>query len=64
MGEREVRALLPVSSIGEMENYADLMAQGILRSFLSTGKLGTHAFNMAIFFGKTAMIMDFAHSVP
>lgn len=52
MGEREVRALLPVSSIGEMENYADLMAQGILEIISFYRKLGTHAFNMAIFFDK------------
>ena len=52
MGEREVRALLPISSIGEMENYADLMARGILDIISFYRKLGTHAFNMAIFFNK------------
>jgi galactose-1-phosphate uridylyltransferase len=53
VGEREVRALLPVSTLDEMENYADLLARGILEIISLYRKLGSHAFNMSIFFDKS-----------
>lgn len=53
VGEREVRGILPVSCIDELENYVDLIAEGILEVLSIYRKLGTHAFNMAIFFDKT-----------
>jgi len=53
VGEREVRALLPISTLDEMENYADLLARGILEIISLYRKLGTHAFNMSVFFDKT-----------
>jgi len=52
LGEREVRGILPVSCINELENYVDPLAQGILEILALYRKLGTHAFNMAIFFDK------------
>jgi len=52
IGEREVRGLLPISSIDEMENYVDLAAQGILEIISLYRKLGTYAFNMTFFFDK------------
>jgi len=52
VGEREVRGLLPVATLDEMENYADLVAQGILEIISLYRELGTHAFNMSIFFDK------------
>ena len=52
VGEREVRGILPVSSIHELENYIDLLARGILEILALYRKLGTHAFNMAVFFDK------------
>jgi hypothetical protein len=52
VGEREVRGILPVSCIDELENYVDLLARGILEILSIYRKLGTHAFNMAIFFDK------------
>ena len=52
VGEREVRGILPVSCIDELENYVDLLAAGILEVLSIYRKLGTHAFNMAIFFEK------------
>jgi UDPglucose--hexose-1-phosphate uridylyltransferase len=52
VGEREVRGILPVSCIDELENYVDLLARGILEILALYRKLGTHAFNMAIFFDK------------
>jgi UDPglucose--hexose-1-phosphate uridylyltransferase len=52
VGEREVRGLLPISTIDEMENYADLVARGILEIISLYRELGTHAFNMSLFFDK------------
>jgi UDPglucose--hexose-1-phosphate uridylyltransferase len=50
VGEREVRGLLPISTIDEMESYIDLTAQGILEIISLYRKLGTYAFNMSLFF--------------
>jgi galactose-1-phosphate uridylyltransferase len=52
VGEREVRGILPISTLEEMENYADLLARGILEIISFYRKLGTHAFNMSVFFDK------------
>lgn len=52
VGEREVRGILPVSTLDEMENYADLLARGILEIISLYRELGTYAFNMAIIFDK------------
>jgi UDPglucose--hexose-1-phosphate uridylyltransferase len=52
VGEREVRGLLPISTIDEMENYVDLAAEGILEIISLYRKLGTYAFNMSLFFDK------------
>jgi UDPglucose--hexose-1-phosphate uridylyltransferase len=52
VGEREVRGLLPISTLEEMENYVDLVAHGILEIIELYRELGTHAFNMSIFFDK------------
>ena len=52
VGEREVRGILPISTLEEMENYVDLVAQGILEIISLYRQLGTHAFNMSIFFDK------------
>ena len=53
VGEREVRGILPISTLDEMEGYADLMARGILEIISLYRELGTHAFNMSIFFDKS-----------
>jgi galactose-1-phosphate uridylyltransferase len=52
VGEREVRGILPIATLDEMENYVDLVAQGILEIISLYRELGTHAFNMSIFFDK------------
>jgi UDPglucose--hexose-1-phosphate uridylyltransferase len=52
VGEREVRGILPISTLDEMENYVDLVARGILEIISLYRKLGTHAFNMSLFFDK------------
>jgi galactose-1-phosphate uridylyltransferase len=52
VGEREVRGILPISTLDEMENYADLLARGILEIISLYRELGTFAFNMSVFFDK------------
>ncbi len=53
VGEREVRGILPLSTLDEMENYTDLLARGILEIISLYQDLGTFAFNMAILFDKS-----------
>ncbi len=53
VGEREVRGILPISTLDEMEDYVDLVARGILEIIALYRELGTHAFNMSIFFDKS-----------
>jgi len=52
VGEREVRGILPVASLDEFECYIDLLARGILEILTLYRRLGTHAFNMSLFFDK------------
>ena len=52
VGEREVRGILPISTLDEMENYVHLMARDILEILALYRELGTHAFNMSLFFDK------------
>ncbi|WP_292727379.1 galactose-1-phosphate uridylyltransferase [Methanoculleus sp.] len=56
LGEREVRGVLPVSTLAEFEPYVEPLADGILRIIAFYRSLGTHAFNASIFFDapKTA----------
>ncbi len=51
-GEREVRGILPVSSLGEVDPYVDLLAGGILEILSLYRKFGTCAFNLSLFFNK------------
>jgi UDPglucose--hexose-1-phosphate uridylyltransferase len=53
VGEREVRGILPVTSLNEFEDYIDELARGILEILSLYRRLGTHAFNMSLFFDKT-----------
>jgi UDPglucose--hexose-1-phosphate uridylyltransferase len=53
VGEREVRGILPISTLDEIENYADLLARGILEIISLYRQLGTYAFNMSVFFDKS-----------
>jgi UDPglucose--hexose-1-phosphate uridylyltransferase len=52
LGEREVRGILPISTLNEFDEYIDLLARGILENLSLFRKLGTHAFNMSVFFDK------------
>ena len=53
IGEREVRGILPIATLEEMESYADLLARGILEILSLYRRLGTFAFNMGLFLNKT-----------
>ncbi|MEN6395987.1 MAG: galactose-1-phosphate uridylyltransferase [Methanoregula sp.] len=52
VGEREVRGILPVTRLDELGSYIDLLSSGILSVIALYDKLGTHAFNMSLLFGK------------
>jgi galactose-1-phosphate uridylyltransferase len=53
LGEREVRGILPISTLAEMENYTDLLARGILEIISFYRQMGTYAFNMSVFFDRS-----------
>jgi galactose-1-phosphate uridylyltransferase len=53
LGEKEIRGILPISSIGDLENYVDRLARDMLTVISLYRKLGTLAFNMSVFFDKT-----------
>ena len=50
LGEREVRGILPISALDELEPYTHPLADGIIRIIDFYRSLGTHAFNVSIFF--------------
>ena len=52
LGEREVRGLLPVGTLGEVGPYLAPLADGICRVIDLYRSLGTQAFNVAIFFDR------------
>ena len=52
LGEREVRAILPVATLEEFREYSDLLSRGILEVLALYRRLGTHAFNLSLFFDK------------
>jgi galactose-1-phosphate uridylyltransferase len=52
IGEREVRGILPICRLDELESYTEVLADGILKIIQLYRKLGTYAFNMAIFFSR------------
>lgn len=49
VGEREVRGILPISSLKELEDYMEPLSEGILRIITFYRNLGTQAFNMSIY---------------
>ncbi len=53
LGEREARGLLPISTLDELESYVDPLVSGLLTVIEFYRSLGTHAFNIALFFDKT-----------
>ncbi|MBN1105996.1 MAG: galactose-1-phosphate uridylyltransferase [Deltaproteobacteria bacterium] len=54
LGEREVRAVLPFSGMAEFEPYLEPFVEGLLSILAMYRSLGTHAFNMSIFFDRQA----------
>ncbi len=52
LGEREIRGILPISCLDELEPYIEPLVSGILRIIAFYRRLGTHAFNAALFFDR------------
>ncbi|MCE5298253.1 MAG: galactose-1-phosphate uridylyltransferase [Methanoregulaceae archaeon] len=52
LGEREVRCILPVASLEEFPSCSEAFAEGLLDIIRMYRNLGTHAFNMSLFFDK------------
>ncbi|HOT03752.1 MAG TPA: galactose-1-phosphate uridylyltransferase [Methanolinea sp.] len=52
LGEREVRAILPISSMPDFEPYLATFVEGLLSVLSMYRSLGTHAFNMSLFFDR------------
>ncbi|MCQ8893427.1 MAG: galactose-1-phosphate uridylyltransferase [Methanolinea sp.] len=52
LGEREVRAVFPVSTLSEFEPYIETFVDGLLSVLRVYRSLGTYAFNMSIFFDR------------
>jgi UDPglucose--hexose-1-phosphate uridylyltransferase len=50
LGEREVRGILPIGPLQDFEPYLDEFAEGITRVLEYYRDMGTHSFNMSIFF--------------
>jgi UDPglucose--hexose-1-phosphate uridylyltransferase len=50
LGEREVRGVLPIASLQDFEPYIDEFADGIIRILEYYREMGTHSFNMSLFF--------------
>lgn len=60
LGEREVRAVIPVSSLDNFEPYLDTFVDGLLSILSLYQSLGTHAFNMSLFFDKRGQSRGFS----
>lgn len=52
VGEREIRGVLRLSTLEEMAEYTELLAEGILKIIDLYRSLGTYAFNMSVFFDR------------
>ena len=50
IGEREIRGILPIQTLSELDPYTEPLAGGILRVIEFYRSLGTHAFNVSIIF--------------
>jgi galactose-1-phosphate uridylyltransferase len=50
LGEREVRALLPIRTMGEMEPFLETFVEGLRKVIGFYRSLGTSAFNLSLFF--------------
>lgn len=52
LGEREVRGILPIWSLDDLEPYIEPLVDGMLRIIAFYRRLGTHAFNASLFFDQ------------
>jgi hypothetical protein len=52
LGEREVRGVLPVATLDDTGPYIDTLVDGILSVIRLYRDIGTHAFNLSLFFDK------------
>jgi UDPglucose--hexose-1-phosphate uridylyltransferase len=52
LGEREVRGILPVSTLEDAAPYFEPLIEGIIEVIWLYRDLGTHAFNMSLFFDE------------
>jgi galactose-1-phosphate uridylyltransferase len=52
IGEREIRGIIPVTSLEEFDTYIDLFSRDIMKILGFYRRLGTHAFNLSLFFEK------------
>jgi galactose-1-phosphate uridylyltransferase len=52
LGEREVRALLPIRTLGELEPFLDTFVEGLRKVIGFSRSLGTSAFNLSLFFDR------------
>jgi UDPglucose--hexose-1-phosphate uridylyltransferase len=50
LGEREVRGIFPIASLQDFEPYIDEFADGVIRVLEYYREMGTHSFNMSLFF--------------
>lgn len=53
LGEREIRGILPVSSLDEALPYIEPLVDGVLSIIDFYRDLGTYAFNLSVFFDKS-----------
>lgn len=60
LGEREVRAILPVSRMDDFEPFIEPFVAGLLSILAMYRTLDTHAFNMSIFFDREASARRFS----
>ncbi len=59
IGEREIRGILPISSVKDLVNYTEILARDILSVISFYESFGTCAFNMSIFFDKSGQDRGF-----
>lgn len=52
LGEREIRAIIPASTPDAFVPYLDTFIEGLLKVIEFYRRLGTHAFNISIFFDR------------
>lgn len=50
LGEREIRGILPISTLADLDPYIEPLADGLLKFIAFYRHHGTHAFNVSIYF--------------